>query len=187
MKNKIKFGLSNAHYAVITENEGAITYGTPVSIPGSVNLQLDPQGEVTPFYADNIIYYQSSTNNGYSGTFEIADIPKSFLIDIMGYQEDANGALIENSDAIPKAFALLYEVKGDAVPRKAVLYNCSVSRSSVTASTQESSSTPQTDTLNINATSRKTDKNVKAVMELSETNKAVFDKFYDAVYEPTID
>ena len=184
MKNKVKFGLSNVHYAVINEEDGTLNYGTPTAIPGAVNLQLDAEGEITPFYADNVTYYQANKNGGYSGSLEIADIPKSFYLDVLGYQEDTNGALIENEDAVIKPFALMYEVKGDVVPRKAVLYNCAVSRPGTEAATQEDTTTPATDTLNISAVGRTDNKNVKAVIELSDTNKAAFDSFYDRVYEP---
>ena len=183
--NKVKFGLSNCHYAVKTVSEdGEVSYPTPVALPGAVNLSLDQEGEITPFYADNIVYYSSSNNNGYSGDLEIADIPKSFYKDVLGYTEDSNGALVENSDAVIKPFALMYEVKGDEKPRKAVLYNCMVTRPSVTAATSEDTATPQTDTLNITATPREDNKNVKAVMELSDTNSEAFNNFYKTVYEP---
>ena len=185
--NKVKFGLSNVYYAIKTKGEdGTISYAKPVAIPGAVNLSLDQQGEITPFYADNIIYYSAKNNNGYSGNLEIADIPKPFYTDILGYQEDSNGALIENSDAIIKEFALLYEVKGDERPRRAVLYNCNVTRPSVNAETTEDSATPNTDTLNLTATSREDNMNVKAIMELNDTNTEAFNKFFTTVYEPTI-
>ena len=55
--NKVKFGLSNVYYAVKTTSpEGEVSYATPVRIPGAVNLSLDQEGEITPFYADNIVY-----------------------------------------------------------------------------------------------------------------------------------
>lgn len=185
--NKVKFGLSDVHYAVKSRGEdGTITYAKPKKLPGAVNLSLNQEGEITPFYADNIVFYQSSTNNGYSGDLEIADITKDFYIDILGYKEDSNGALIENADAVIKEFALLYQVKGDEKPRRAVLYNCKVTRPSTSAATEESSTTPQTDTLNITATAREDNKNVKAVMELSETNAEAFNAFYTNVYEETI-
>mgnify|MGYP003295252270 CR=1 FL=1 len=63
--NKVKFGLSNVHIAKITETAGVITYGTPFAMPGAVSLTADPEGETTPFYADNIKY----SSNG--STFDI--------------------------------------------------------------------------------------------------------------------
>ena len=64
---KVKFGISNVYYSVITETNNGITYATPVRLPGAVSFSADPEGESTPFYADNIVYYQSVSNQGYSG------------------------------------------------------------------------------------------------------------------------
>ena len=184
--NKVKFGLSNVYYAVKTMSEdGEVSYATPVRIPGAVNLSLDQEGEITPFYADNIVYYSASNNNGYSGDLEIADIPESFQKDVLGYTVDNNGALIENADATIKPFALLFEVTGDEKPRRSVLYNCMVTRPSTEAATTEDTRTPQTDTLSITATPREDNKNVKAVMTLSDTNTSAFNSFFSNVYEPS--
>ena len=74
-KNKVQFNLKNVYYAVQTAEEG-ITWGTPVHVPGAVSLSLDQQGEITKFYADGIIYYQSSSNHmGMNGDLEMALFP----------------------------------------------------------------------------------------------------------------
>ena len=40
-KNKVKFGLKNVHYALLQEGEeGTITYGTPVPMPGAITLLI---------------------------------------------------------------------------------------------------------------------------------------------------
>jgi phi13 family phage major tail protein len=186
MMNKVKFGLSNVHYAKITVgDDGSIKYGKPVKIPGAVNLSLDAEGDETSFYADNVKYYSSYANNGYSGDLEIADIPDSFRTDILGETKDANGAFIEKSDAEISPFALLYQIEGDQKGRRCVYYNTTVSRPSTEASTTEDSKEPKTDTLSITTTARATDKKVRAILEENDTNKEVYDKFYDSVYEET--
>lgn len=184
MKNKVKFGLSNVHIAkMIFGEDGTITYDKPFPIPGAVNLSLDAEGEETPFYADNIKFYNSYANNGYSGDLEIADIPEKFRVDILGEKKDKNGALIESSDVEIAPFALMYQIEGDQSGRRCVYYNTTVSRPSSEASTVEESKEPKTDTLSITTGPRTTDKKVRAILERSTENATVYDKFYESVYE----
>ena len=58
MANKIKYGIKSVYYAVATQGTGgALTYATPVAIPGAVSLSLEAQGDTNTFYADNIAYF----------------------------------------------------------------------------------------------------------------------------------
>lgn len=153
MANKVKFGLSNAYYAVLDEEAG--TYGTPVALPGAVNLSLDQDGETNKFRADNIDYYTSVSNNGYSGDLELALIPDSFLQDVMGEVVDTTSGLqYENAAAKPKAFALLFQFEGDANATRHVMYNCKATRPTVASQTTEETIEPVTETLSITATAR---------------------------------
>ena len=54
--NKVLYGIEQCYVAKITETEEGITYGTPFPMPGAVGLNFDPEGEETPFYADNVKY-----------------------------------------------------------------------------------------------------------------------------------
>ena len=151
--NKIKYGIKNCYYAKATiSSSGTATYATPVALPGAVSLSLSAQGDTNPFYADNIVYYTSVANNGYEGDLELAKIPDTFLTDILGYITDSDGALVEDANAPVEHFALIGEFAGDAHSKRFVLYNCVAQRPDVAGSTKEESIEPQTETLNITAT-----------------------------------
>lgn len=182
-KNKVKFGLSNVHIAKITETEGNITYGTPFAMPGAVGLNADPEGDTTPFYADNIKYYIATSNQGYSGDLELAITPEQFLTEILGQTKDKNGALFENADDITARFALMGEIEGDVKKRRFVYFDCTATRPKSENKTKEESTDPQTDTISITMSPRSTDKAIKAVIEPSNENKAVYDTFFQKVYE----
>lgn len=161
--NKIKYGLRNVYYAVATEGAGGVlTYGTPVRIPGAVNLSISPEGESEPFYADDIIYYQSQSNNGYTGTLEVALLPDSFLTDVLGDTVDSSDVVIESAAAVSKEFALMFEFQGDVNATRHVLYRCKAARPEVAGSTKEASVTPQAETLDLTVMPRINDQLVKA-------------------------
>ena len=178
--NKVKFGLSNAHYAVYDDEAG--TYDTPVPIKGSVNLTMDPEGDSSKFYADNVAYYATNKNSGYSGSLEIAFVEKQLQIDLLGFVDDS-GLLLEMTDAQPKSFALLFELDGNVNKQRCVFYNCTA--------TTEDTVEPKTSTLELTAIGRDLDfkgesRNVvKGVIDNSAENKTKYDGFYTAVLLPT--
>jgi phi13 family phage major tail protein len=179
MSNKIKYGLENVHYAPVTESNGVVSYGTPKHIPGAVNLTLSAAGESVQFYADNNVYYEDNTNNGYEGSLEIALIPDDFRIDILGDTVDSNGAIVENADAKPKKFALMFEFSGDSKKTRHVCYNVLPSRPDVSGSTTTNTKEPQTETLNIAVRPAIDTKDVKAKLNQGDTG---YDTFFTAVY-----
>lgn len=150
MANKIKFGLSNVYYAVATiANDGTATYDTPVAIPGAVNISLEPEGESEPFYADNIVYFVSTANSGYTGNLEIARVPDSFRTDVLGDVVDGKDVYFEDADAPTVHFALLFQFEGDENATKHVMYNCTATRAAVASETKGATATPGTETLDL--------------------------------------
>lgn len=183
--NKVKYGLSNVHIAPITavSSSGVPTYGSPIAVPGAVNLTLSASGDKNSFYADNIKYFESQANQGYEGELEIAMIPDAIRTGILGETTDSNGAFIENADAKLKNCAIGFQINGDQKNRKFWYYNCSLSRPANNGSTQENNITPQTDTLSISAMPREDNKNVRVFIEETAENKTAFDGFFTNVYE----
>ena len=183
-KNKVKYNLKNCHAAILTKgDDGTFTYAKPVAIPGAVSLNLDAEGESSPFYADGIVYYRTTANNGYSGELELALIPEWFRTDILQEEKDSNGVLIERADATESVyFALLFEFDGDVNAIRHVLYNCTASRPTIESATKEASVEPGTETVNITADPRE-DGLVKARTG-DETTTATYNNWYKNVYVP---
>lgn len=184
VENKVKFGLRNVHIFPITEESNtATTYGKAIKLPGAVNLSLSIEGEESPFYADDVIYYNSYANNGYSGDLELALVSEEFLTKILGYQKDENGAIIESIDDKSKNFAMSFEFQGDKKATRNILYKVSVSRPNMEHATIAENKEPQTETLSLKAMARMNDGRIKARLYEGQTG---YDTFYDKVYEGTI-
>ena len=141
-KNKVKFGLKNVHYAKVTETisetTGAIevAYATPVRFHGAVSLTLNPQGDKQPFYADDRVYYQDETNNGYEGTLVMAYHTDQVAQDIFGNSlDETTGILVENVEDKVSQIALMYEFDGDSNKVRHVNYNVLLGRPTVASET----------------------------------------------------
>ena len=121
-ENKVRFGLKNVYYAVLTEG-ATNAWATPVHVAGAVSLTLDDASSSNPFYADNITYYRTFANNGYTGSLEMALIPEAMLADIWGIEEDATDKIIyEKTGVQPKPFALIFQVDTDDVDELNLFY-----------------------------------------------------------------
>lgn len=153
-KNKVRFNLSNVHYAVHKEPTDGQEFGfeTPVHVPGAVSLSLEQQGDITKFYADGVVFYQASQNNGYQGDLEMAMFPPSMLQALWGFVKDeASKVVSEYSNKEPKSFALLFQIDGDAFNSCYVLYNCTGTRPALGGQTNNETKTPQTQSSTISA------------------------------------
>lgn len=188
MANKVSFGISNVYYAVATlGTNNSATYATPVAFPGAVSLTLSAEGETSNFYADNIAYYVTNSNNGYSGSLVMAEVSDSFAADILGeIQNGTTGLKYELQDAEPVHFALLFQFEGDDKATRHVIYNCVATRPDVASSTKEGSIEPQTKTIEITATSiyvAAIPGNI--VKARAEEGSTAYTSFFSAVQVPT--
>jgi phi13 family phage major tail protein len=188
-QNKVKFGIEDAHVAFFDEStatEGSPAWDAPQAINGAVSLTMDPEGDQNDFYADNTKYYTSNTNNGYTGTLEVANIPDDILAEMLGMTVDTNGMLVESAEDEQKEFALLGEIKGDEKDRRFVYYRCKAARPSQDSTTSDTGETPNTDSLEVTVIPIESGdkKLVKGVLELDDANQAVFDEFFNEVILP---
>ncbi len=182
-KNKVKFNLKNAHYAMLSiAEDGTVSYGTPVALPGAVSISLDANGEPENFYADGVAYYVINNNMGYDGDLELAIIPESFRVDALNETLDDNNVLVENANTELNSFALLFEFDGDVRHIRHVLYNCSASRPGIEGQTNEESRQVQTETLTIKATPLAS--GVVKAKTGDTTDSSTYNNWYNAVYMP---
>lgn len=183
MADKVKFGIKNVHFFPITatSSTGVPTYGDVINVPGTVSLSLDAQSQISKFYADNMVYYQTASNNGYEGDLSVALIPEEVMTTILGYTKDSDGVITETGVAVPKAFAMTFEEEGDQVGTKFVLYNCTLTKPSRSYATTEEERTPSTQTLTISAVAL-TDGNIMA-MSTDTTDSTVLQDWHTKVYK----
>ena len=188
MANKIKYGLKNVYYAVATiAANGSATYDTPVAFPGAVSLSLEPQGENSPFYADNIVYWVGAANTGYEGDLEVARVTDDFKTDILGYITDTKDVLVEDANAQAVHFALLFQFEGDEKATKHVMYNCTATRPAAAGDTKAESIEPQTETITITATTiynASLDKDIVKAEANAGTDTTTYSGWTSAVYIP---
>lgn len=171
-KDKVKFGIKNVH--IFPQLTDAPTFGPVIDVPGAVSLSLDAQGDISKFYADNIVYYQTSANNGYEGDLEVALIPDEVFEKIFNYVKDEANVYTENASKNVVPFAMTFEEEGDQAGTKFVLYNCTATRPSRSLATVEDSKEPTTQTLSVSAAPLK-DGNVMAMTSADTTDEVLKD------------
>lgn len=183
MANKVKYDLKSVYYAIQTiTSTGAYSYATPVAIPGAVAMNLAPKGEEYIFYADGMEYYKNNVNNGYEGTLEIALIPQSFRVDVLGEELDNAQNLVEKAGKETVYFALGFKIAGDETDSLFWFYNMSAARPEQNASTKNENIEVQTDTLSIACSPRK-DECVR-IKSTEATSTSVKNAWFTAVVNP---
>lgn len=183
MANKVFFGIKNVYYAVATDNgSGTLTYATPVAIPGARSISLSASGDVSNWYADNAIYFNTATNNGYEGDLVVANLPDSFRVDVLGEVLDTDGFYVESAGQPTVEFALLFQFEGDQEAVRHCMYRCTATRPEVSSSTTEDTVEPNEQTLTITAMPRLSDNVVKS--RCPESAATAYAAWFTTVQEP---
>ena len=152
--NKVTFGLSNVHIGIWTEDEqGAVTMGTPMHIPGAVDWSPDQDSNDYRFDADNVAYWANTTVGPKSGDLEMALFPDAFKSQFLGYKAVKGGGIAEVKNATKPNIYMAAEIEGDKEKRRVLFVNgtCGgIGRSYHTV--EEDQPEVQTETLPINFT-----------------------------------
>lgn len=193
--NKVHFGLKNAYYFPMTEVTNPVTgevttsYGAPVKWPGAVSIGLSNNASQEDFYADDGVYYVTSSASSYEGDYESASVPRQFKKDIYGWLEDANGALIETKDSQTRYFGFAFETSGDVGGQRTIFYKCSATIPEASSATLEDGTEVQTQTVTIKAIGRADEitiggekrQLIQATLNKGDTG---YDTFFNAPYVP---
>lgn len=193
MTNKVTFGLKNVYYALYNESvsggETLVTFGTPIPITGAVNLSLaSAAGDLQNIAADDDPAYVSiaSPADGYTGNIVFYHLPKSFLIDVLGYGEDtSNNFIYKVAGAQKKKFALLYEIGGDQVPTRYVLYKCTPGEFELSTQTNADSVTPNEINIPVTVSAEAQQGLIRAYVE-KQAVAGMYENFFTTVYRPSL-
>ena len=189
-ESKVKFNICNAHIALKAKDaNGKVSYGTPWSFPGSRSLTLQAKGETTEYYADGILYYVGPSNGGYEGDWVVARILDKWRTEILKEFIDKNGVMLEKQGVNPEEFAFGCQVDGDADSVRLWYYGGSTSKPGTSASTTESTETPEEETIPLTFGAEQvipdSDDYVVRAKTTAKTDKAKYDSWFSAVYIPS--
>ena len=184
MENLVKFGLEGCVFVPETARD---TYDNEnkVNIPGAVNLTRERQGEENNFYADDQVYYITSTYQGFTGELEIAMATEEMEQKIWGDElDETTGIMTENRNSKQVRGAFGYKIKGDQNDRYFWNYGVTLSRPNTEASTTQDTAEPQTDTMAISVTGLSDGSGIVGIKTSSKTPEQVYKKWFDKVIMP---
>lgn len=145
MADKVLFGFSNLYVGTYTDNNGTVTLGEPVAVPGAVSYAAEPQGDQYTFYADNVAYYSSYTTGTYEGDLTVAMFDETFRTTFLGAVALADGGIAEIKNASKPNIYMMFQVNGDDAGRRVIFYNGTIGSITREYSTIEESVEVQTE------------------------------------------
>lgn len=190
----LSYGINKMYYAVRSTNtQGVYTYGTPKRLRGARQITINAEGTNEKFYADNGVYFIADANTGKSGSVELVGLNDEALKDLFGYVTDANGVVLEDSDAHAADVALLFECENDgAYPTRFSMFDVKFTRPTEEHNTKEDSVSPDTLTMDYEAApcelpwgQNDTKNFVGGHLDYTEDTKATWEAWYNAVTLPS--
>lgn len=185
MANKVKYGLKNVYYSVITFADGVASFATPVAIPGAVDMSLSKNGDSYEFYADDGVYFERADGAVYEGDLELALIPDGFRTAVLGESADAKNVMFEGAQDTKTHFALLFEFTGDVNAIRHVLYNCTAYETEVAGTTKGENVEVKTEKLHIKASALPKNGGYVKAKTGATTDATTYSSWYSTVYTYT--
>lgn len=150
--NKVEFGISQLHIGTFTETDGVVTLGTPYAQKGAVSVSVEPEGDSNNFYADNVIYFSGFSDNGFSGSIEVARFDDEFKKQFLGYVQLTDGGLGMVKGAVRPNVYIIGQTEGDKESRRFIMYNATLGGIQREYNTLEEDKEPTTETIDITVT-----------------------------------
>lgn len=148
MANKVMFGVSELHIGTYeVDSNGDVTLGTPLKVPGTVNITMEAESEENVFYADNVKYWTGYSDNGYTGEIENALFDDTFKTTFMNYIQLDDGGIAQIKGQKNKTVYMMFQADGDQENRRMIVYNVALGQINREYATTEDSIEPQTATL----------------------------------------
>lgn len=170
----VHFGIENCHYC--------LRNSAPVKMPGAVSLSKESGADLVTKkirLASGIIIEKpvAVTQNAAKVSLEIASLPLPFLTDILGYEIDSSGVLIEYQQLKAVPFTLLFETQADTGNIRMQYCECYCPKPSFTVTTVGENVTISTRKLELISTGSPISKSITA-----KQNQTVYDNWFGGVY-----
>lgn len=183
---KLVFNIKKVQLSKLTEAEdGTITYGTPIKVPGTSSLSMDVEQSNEKIYADGGVYVTLQGASSISGTLENYFIPVEALTEIYNYVLGTKGEVIQTDDQVNR-FGMQFACDDEAGNEVYfTYYDVTSTKPSINLQTREDGVTvnPQSVTL----TASTIDVGGKKIVQHFVTkDKEAYANFFDKVVLPTI-
>lgn len=147
--NKVEFGISELHIGTYTDTNGTVTLGSPYHQAGAVSLSVEKEEESNDFYADNVAYWSGFSDNGFSGSIEVARFDTDAKKNFFGYAETTGDGIAAIKGATRPKVYIAFQTEGDAESRKVIMYNVALGGITREFNTIEDSKEPATESCDI--------------------------------------
>ena len=191
-KNKIEFGLSHLYFAPLartTSTDGSVkyTYETPVRIEGVQSMTQEAQGETSNIYAEDMVWFTYTANNGYTGELVFVHFSDAIRETIFKYGKTSDGLLVERADTQPAEGALLYQCQGDQNKTRHVLYDVTFGNPQVEHKTKEDGIEATVVTIPYTAVPIEIASGEQVTKGKCAEGDAAYSKFFTALSAPTLE
>ena len=185
MPNKVNWGLAASAWGKITvDADGNDVYGTPIMFLGDRQVNFSPSGDLVKVFADGTVIYVGKENTGYTGSLELTNMDDDFAEWALSESVDQNNVQYETNEPTVNRIYLLWEWVQDTKNTRHIMYNVTVSRTDLNATTANDgdTKTAQYQTVNLTAIPR-ADGIVKAKTRV-DVDSTTYNNWFSAAYVP---